>query len=331
MSDSRFEIIEFHGAQLVAIPGADRATTMVFAKPMTDGAGLQWAAQLRRMKRDDVLRTCMSKMDTQIPGDTQVREHWLIPQNRVAHWMSGISLNHVKDPGARERLLQFKHEAADAIDSHFEAKAPARAGGPMTRAEIREMMRQVQADTIAGAVPVIVEQVTKAMSPILGAMNKHNRKTIIEETKAAMQDATNLVIGQAVSAFAAIKTEFDGIKSDFAAGFEATRTANEGFVAMNDFLIDRCKVTETKKRNRLTSKCSKAILFWMASVGGKQNMMRKQVLGTRRERKVFHIDLLTEWYDLEGSKLIRDYMDKQRGQNTMWTVFDGGKKDSKPG
>ena len=60
------------------------------------------------MKRDDVLSTCISVTLTQVPGDTQVREHVLLPLNRVHYWLATISAKRIK--------CEFQRKAARYSD-----------------------------------------------------------------------------------------------------------------------------------------------------------------------------------------------------------------------
>ena len=59
--------VPFHGNNLLTIN--DGETIRVAMKPICEAIGLQWEAQLKRIKRHAVMSTCVSIMDIQIPGD----------------------------------------------------------------------------------------------------------------------------------------------------------------------------------------------------------------------------------------------------------------------
>lgn len=115
--------IQFHGANLIAIPGDAPETTLIAMKAMADGMKLDWSAQRQKMERHPVLATCMVVTPVQMPGDDQVREHTFLPLNRVHFWMATLHPNRFDDLKVRERVIVFQNEAADALFDHFFGKA----------------------------------------------------------------------------------------------------------------------------------------------------------------------------------------------------------------
>ena len=59
--------IDFCGARIIALWHGGKPHVVI--RPIADALGLDWSAQLKRIKRDPVLSTSVVVMATQIPGD----------------------------------------------------------------------------------------------------------------------------------------------------------------------------------------------------------------------------------------------------------------------
>ena len=70
---------------------------------------ISWPSQLNRIYRDDVLKTSVFIMNTQLPGDTQRREHVCLPLDVLPGWLFGISTARVK-PELQEKLKRYRRE-----------------------------------------------------------------------------------------------------------------------------------------------------------------------------------------------------------------------------
>ncbi|EAR08453.1 hypothetical protein MED297_17712 [Reinekea sp. MED297] len=67
MNTQSVTTVVFHGHQLTTLE--HHSETYVAMKPVCEAIGLQWEAQLKRIRRNPVLRTSMSMMDIQMEGD----------------------------------------------------------------------------------------------------------------------------------------------------------------------------------------------------------------------------------------------------------------------
>lgn len=108
--------VEFHGQPMIAVKNGDEI--YVAMKPITEAIGLQWEAQLKRIKRHPVMVTCMSMMDIQMPGDDQRREVATLPLKMLNGWLFGIDTNRVK-PECRDKLIEYQTECFDVLASYF--------------------------------------------------------------------------------------------------------------------------------------------------------------------------------------------------------------------
>lgn len=118
--------VEFHGQSLVAV--LIDGQPYVAMKPICENIGLQWEAQLKRIKRNPVLETCMSIMDMQMPGDNQRREFAFLPLDMLNGWLFGVDVNRVREE-IKPRLIQYQKECFGVLFRHFmpqpAASAPA--------------------------------------------------------------------------------------------------------------------------------------------------------------------------------------------------------------
>lgn len=128
--------VPFHGAELAALAGGSPATTIVAMKPMTEGMGLDWGAQHKKLMQHPVLSTCVSVKEMQMPGDDQVREWVFLPLNRVNFWLATLHPNRIEDPATRAKVIEYQTECADALFAHFFGRALDNIGAtPLTARE----------------------------------------------------------------------------------------------------------------------------------------------------------------------------------------------------
>ncbi len=121
MSQSALTPVEFHGASLFVI--TINNVPHVALRPIAQELGLDWAAQFSRIKRHPVLSTCVAVTTTQMPGDDQAREVFMLPLDKLNGWLFGVSVNRCK-PELRPRLIQYQAECFDVLAAHFGALKP---------------------------------------------------------------------------------------------------------------------------------------------------------------------------------------------------------------
>jgi|GEM_PF-2481373 len=123
MSESReLTRVQFQGSDLVAIRRDPVGDSLVALKPITEGMGLNWRAQLAKVKDHPVLSPRVAIIATRAPGDDRPREHAFLPLNRLNFWLTTINTNKVA-PELRAKIIQYQTECADALYAHFAGKA----------------------------------------------------------------------------------------------------------------------------------------------------------------------------------------------------------------
>ena len=78
-------------------------------RPLCQFMALSWPSQRNRIYRDDVLKPCVFIKNTQLPGDTQRREHVCLPLDMLPGWLFGISTTRVK-PDLQEKIKRYRRE-----------------------------------------------------------------------------------------------------------------------------------------------------------------------------------------------------------------------------
>ncbi|MCX8583447.1 MULTISPECIES: phage antirepressor N-terminal domain-containing protein [unclassified Gilliamella] len=117
MSNTKLETIQFHSQQLIVLNYQNKP--YVAMKPVCENIGLDWAAQLKRIKRHQVLRAGMVIMTT--PSKQGLQEYVCLPISMINGWLFGIETSRVK-PEIRATLEQYQLECFDVLYSHFMPK-----------------------------------------------------------------------------------------------------------------------------------------------------------------------------------------------------------------
>lgn len=79
---------------------------------------MDWKGQFNRIKRDDVLSTCVVVMTTQLPNDTQARQVLFLDLDYLNGWLFGIDANRVK-PELKDKIVAYQHYCYKVLAGHF--------------------------------------------------------------------------------------------------------------------------------------------------------------------------------------------------------------------
>lgn len=113
--------IQFHDQTIVAIDS--EGTHYAALRPIVENIGLDWAAQLQRIKRHPVMNTSVVVITTQMEGDDQNRNVVCLPVDMLNGWLFGVDVNRVR-PELRERLMQYQRECFQVLNAHFNKREP---------------------------------------------------------------------------------------------------------------------------------------------------------------------------------------------------------------
>ncbi len=124
-------LIDFHHGQLMAFERPDGI--YIALRPIVEGMGLQWRAQIKRIKRDPILTEGASMMET--PFDHHGQAMLCLRLELIHGWLFSIDHSRIKDPAVRERVLIYKRECYQVLFEHFYG---ARRGAAGRRDQLKE-------------------------------------------------------------------------------------------------------------------------------------------------------------------------------------------------
>lgn len=90
----------------------------VSMRPICKNIGLQWGSQYNRIMRDEVMKTCVFIMKTQLDGDIQNRDIVYLPLSMLNGWLFGVSTKKIK-PELKDKLIKYKRECYDVLYQYW--------------------------------------------------------------------------------------------------------------------------------------------------------------------------------------------------------------------
>ncbi len=115
--NAKSKIVKFNNQQIPIYFFEDKP--FVAMKPICENIGLQWEAQLKRLKRNHVLNKGMSIMDIPTNGGNQ--RIVCLPFGMLNGWLMGVDANKVK-PEIKDTLVKYQLECYDVLYKHFMPK-----------------------------------------------------------------------------------------------------------------------------------------------------------------------------------------------------------------
>lgn len=97
----------------------------------------------------------------QLPGDTQRRQVFLLDADRFAMWMATIDTSRIKNEDAKQRIIKWQNEAADALNSYLRTGvALDRTSGRFTKEQLEaEVERRLEINTYKEVVRDVINAV----------------------------------------------------------------------------------------------------------------------------------------------------------------------------
>nr|DAK77161.1 MAG TPA: hypothetical protein [Caudoviricetes sp.] len=110
--------ISFHGQTVPVFSHNNQH--YVAMKPICENIGLEWNAQFRRIKRNEILNSVVAMMATPSNGGEQ--QMICLPLDYLNGWLFGVDARRVK-PEIRSRLLTYQRECFRVLNEYFNPKA----------------------------------------------------------------------------------------------------------------------------------------------------------------------------------------------------------------
>ena len=115
--NAKSKIVKFNNQHIPVYFVGDKL--FVAMKPICENIGLQWEAQLKRIKRNHVLNSGMSIMD--IPTNGGLQQIVCLPFGMLNGWLMGVDANKVR-PEIKDTLIKYQLECYDVLYKHFMPK-----------------------------------------------------------------------------------------------------------------------------------------------------------------------------------------------------------------
>ncbi|MGE4301961.1 MAG: phage antirepressor N-terminal domain-containing protein [Victivallaceae bacterium] len=107
--------IDFHDDKITVL--VENGTPFIAIRPIAEAFGLVWSSQLRAIKNDEVLGTCVSHKNTQV--GSQKRRMVFLPLNLFHGWL--FTINPAKcRADRREKIIAYKRECYDVLNDYFQ-------------------------------------------------------------------------------------------------------------------------------------------------------------------------------------------------------------------
>ena len=114
MTVSTVASVPFRGQVIEA--QKDRETVKVALKPVCENLGLNANGQIQRLKRQPWATTCVIHA---VAGDGRQRELVAVDRRAFTMWLATIDTRRVRSQAARDLIIAYQQEAADALDRYF--------------------------------------------------------------------------------------------------------------------------------------------------------------------------------------------------------------------
>lgn len=130
--------VSFHGATLAT--STIDGVPYVAMRPICEAIGLDWTAQLQRIKRHPVLARGVVVIT--VPSASGDQLTTMLPLNKLNGWLFGVSANRVA-PEIRDKLIAYQTECFEVLAKHFMPEVPAAKINPAQAQHLRELVQLV--------------------------------------------------------------------------------------------------------------------------------------------------------------------------------------------
>lgn len=111
--------VNFRGDQLYGFENDDG--TFVALKPIVESMGMDWSAQLKRVKRDQILSEGMAIMATPF-GRGGDQDAVCLKLELVNGWLFTIDTSRIGNDEVREKVMLYQRECYGVLSKHFVGK-----------------------------------------------------------------------------------------------------------------------------------------------------------------------------------------------------------------
>lgn len=118
--------VDFYGDAITAalVEVESKEEVYVPLRPICDYLGLDWSAQFRRVKRDEVLTDSLLSvaiMATETGQGRGKRDTLCLPLKFLPGWLFGVTVNKVR-PELQEKIIRYRRECYDVLWRAFQSE-----------------------------------------------------------------------------------------------------------------------------------------------------------------------------------------------------------------
>jgi hypothetical protein len=155
-----FDGAEFPVIQTDQLPSGEGIAVATVSKHL----GLDPVGQRQAIERRPWSETRKCVIHFQLPGDTQRRQVFFLDADRFAMWMATIDTSRIKNEDAKQRIIKWQNEAADALNSYLRTGvALDQTSGRFTKEQLEaEVERRLEINTYKEVVRDVINAVDDA-------------------------------------------------------------------------------------------------------------------------------------------------------------------------
>jgi hypothetical protein len=127
-----FDGAEFPVIQTDRLHSGEAITTAT----VCDHLGIDSRAQQRAIERKSWSEGRAAMMAAHLPGTDRSRQYFVLDTSRFAMWMATIDTNRIQNEDAKQRIIKWQNEAADALDTYLREDVVVRPSSTKSNEEI---------------------------------------------------------------------------------------------------------------------------------------------------------------------------------------------------
>jgi len=175
MNQSIVKFLEFKGKNIVYLSA--NGTYWIAIKPVCEVLNVDYVAQYKNLREDEILRARLSKQTILLPGDTQPRRYVCLPEQIIYGWIFSIR-------SESKELREYKMECYDILYNHFHGTITHRRELIKERVLITNQRRTLEHE--------LAQNENFRKWEALKAAEARNGKQIRESERGEIQDEMNL-------------------------------------------------------------------------------------------------------------------------------------------
>lgn len=181
------EIIAFYGQELITAK-SDKDIEYVAMKPLCENLELHWRGQRERIMRDDVLKSSVRMIRTQLQNDLQNRDVLMLHVSYLNGWLFGVDISRLKNEATKERIIVYKKECYKVLHNYWNGE---------DNRSLNERLERLE--NIVGNMSSVLEEMNQSFKEINNTLQEIGKNSYPQTVNGISSEITgNLGMAQAV-------------------------------------------------------------------------------------------------------------------------------------